>query len=150
MLEAIPDDLELARQRVRAAFADYDAVITTGGVSVGDFDIMADLVSGGEVEMLFNKVTMRPGSVTTAAVKDGNLLFALSGNPGACFVGFELFVRPAIGRMLGVLQPFLPEMTAELGRPYKKINNFTRFVRGGWKRARASFTLIRPSLTNRA
>ncbi|GJM76992.1 hypothetical protein HMSSN036_92080 [Paenibacillus macerans] len=66
MLEAIPDDLELARQRVRAAFADYDAVITTGGVSVGDFDIMADLVSGGEVEMLFNKVTMRPGSVTTA------------------------------------------------------------------------------------
>ncbi|KFN08773.1 MAG: molybdopterin molybdotransferase MoeA [Paenibacillus macerans] len=130
MLEAIPDDLELARQRVRAAFADYDAVITTGGVSVGDFDIMADLVSGGEVEMLFNKVTMRPGSVTTAAVKDGNLLFALSGNPGACFVGFELFVRPAIGRMLGVLQPFLPEMTAELGRPYKKINNFTRFVRG--------------------
>ncbi|MCM3702693.1 gephyrin-like molybdotransferase Glp [Paenibacillus macerans] len=130
VLEAIPDDLELARQRVRTAFADYDAVVTTGGVSVGDFDIMADLVSGGDVEMLFNKVTMRPGSVTTAAVKDGKLLFALSGNPGACFVGFELYVRPAIGRMLGVPQPFLPEVTAELARPYPKINNFTRYVRG--------------------
>ncbi|MGZ7441575.1 molybdenum cofactor synthesis domain-containing protein [Paenibacillus sp. TH7-28] len=130
MLEAIPDDLELARLRVRTAFADYDAVVTTGGVSVGDFDIMADLVSGGDVEMLFNKVTMRPGSVTTAAVKDGKLLFALSGNPGACFVGFELYVRPAIGRMLGVPQPFLPEVTAELARSYPKINNFTRYVRG--------------------
>lgn len=130
ILEAIEDDLATARQRVEAAFAEYDAVVTTGGVSVGDFDIMADLVSGRDVEMLFNKVTMRPGSVTTAAVKDGKLLFALSGNPGACFVGFELFVRPAIGQMLGAPQPFLPELTAELARPYAKINNFTRYVRG--------------------
>ncbi|MGG6311114.1 molybdopterin molybdotransferase MoeA [Paenibacillus macerans] len=130
IFEAIEDDLAQAKARVEAAFAEYDAVVTTGGVSVGDFDIMADLVSGSGVDMLFNKVTMRPGSVTTAAVKDGKLLFALSGNPGACFVGFELFVRPAIGRMLGIPQPFLPELTAELGRPYGKINNFTRFVRG--------------------
>ncbi len=112
------------------AFALYDLVVTTGGVSVGDFDIMADLVSGDDVDMLFNKITMRPGSVTTAAVKNGKLLFALSGNPGACFVGFELFVRPAIGTMLGIGDPFLKEIQAELGHEYVKVNNFTRFVRG--------------------
>lgn len=130
LFEAIEDDLTKAKAQVEAAFANYDVVVTTGGVSVGDYDIMADLVSGDSVDMLFNKVTMRPGSVTTAAVKDGKLLFALSGNPGACFVGFELFVRPAIGKMMGMAQPFLPELTAELARSYRKINNFTRFVRG--------------------
>lgn len=130
ILEAIADDLSVARTKVREAFDRYDIVVTTGGVSVGDYDIMADLVSGGDVDMLFNKITMRPGSVTTAAVKDGKLLFALSGNPGACFVGFELFVRPAIGTILGLEQPFLREVQAELGRDYMKINNYTRFVRG--------------------
>lgn len=130
LFEAIEDDLAQAKAQVEAAIAKYDLVVTTGGVSVGDYDIMADLLSSDSVEMLFNKVTMRPGSVTSAAVKDGKLLFALSGNPGACFVGFELFVRPAIGRMMGVAKPFLPEFTAELARPYRKINNFTRFVRG--------------------
>lgn len=130
ILEAIADDLSVARTKVREAFDRYDIVVTTGGVSVGDYDIMADLVSGGDVDMLFNKITMRPGSVTTAAVKNGKLLFALSGNPGACFVGFELFVRPAIGTILGVEQPFLREVQAELGRDYTKINNYTRFVRG--------------------
>lgn len=130
ILDAIPDDLQIAKQRVEEAFQYYDMVVTTGGVSVGDFDIMADLVRGEEVAMLFNKVTMRPGSVTTTAVKDGKLLFALSGNPGACFVGCELFVRPAIGLMQGSKQPYLAEFQAILGRKYEKINNFTRFVRG--------------------
>ncbi|AZK47423.1 gephyrin-like molybdotransferase Glp [Paenibacillus lentus] len=130
MLEAIEDDLDKARQRVEAAFTEYDIVITTGGVSVGDYDIMAELVREPSTELLFNKVSMRPGSVTTAAVKEGKLLFALSGNPGACFVGFELFVRPFIGAILGVSKPFLPEFQAVLGNTYHKINNFTRFVRG--------------------
>lgn len=130
LLEAIPDQLDQARWIIEQALIDYDVVITTGGVSVGDYDIMADLVKGPDVEMLFNKVTMRPGSVTTAAVKNGKLLFALSGNPGACFVGFELFVRPLLGGMLGREKPFLAEIHAELGSDYMKINNFTRFVRG--------------------
>lgn len=130
MLPAIEDDLGKARQSVVEAFAEYDIVITTGGVSVGDYDIMAELVREQSMEMLFNKVTMRPGSVTTAAVKEGKLLFALSGNPGACFVGCELFVRPYIGTMLGIRDPFLPAFQAVLGKTYAKVNNFTRFVRG--------------------
>lgn len=130
VLNAIADDLSTARSRVLEAIEEYDLVISTGGVSVGDFDIMADLVLGDEMEMLFNKVMMRPGSVTTAAVRQGKLLFALSGNPGACFVGFELFVRPAIGRMMGIEQPFLKEVEATLAADYPKINAYTRFVRG--------------------
>ncbi|WP_151736343.1 gephyrin-like molybdotransferase Glp ['Paenibacillus yunnanensis' Narsing Rao et al. 2020] len=129
MLGAVTDNLDLARSKVQMALESYDLVITTGGVSVGDYDIMGDLVRENSGEMLFNKVAMRPGSVTTAAVRGGKLLLALSGNPGACFVGFHLFARPVIARMQGAAQPFLPEWTAVLGADYTKVNNFTRFVR---------------------
>ncbi|MGN7760127.1 molybdopterin molybdotransferase MoeA [Paenibacillus sp. 22594] len=129
MLGAIVDDIELARSKVQMALESYDLVITTGGVSVGDYDIMGDLIRENSGDMLFNKVTMRPGSVTTAAVRGGTLLLALSGNPGACFVGFHLFARPVILQMQGSVQPFLPEWTAVLGAEYSKVNNYTRFVR---------------------
>lgn len=130
VLDAIMDDLSLARKKVEDALAEYDMVVTSGGVSVGDYDIMGDLVRGDGVEMLYNKIAMRPGSVSTAAVKDGKLLFALSGNPGACFVGFELFVRPSIKGMMGDPNPYLKEWSGTLGADYSKVNNFTRYVRG--------------------
>ncbi len=130
ILEAIMDDLSLAREKVEEALNEYDMVVTSGGVSVGDYDIMGDLVRGDSVEMLYNKIAMRPGSVTTAAVKDGKLLFALSGNPGACFVGCELFVRPSIRGMMGDQNPYLTEWSGTLGADYPKVNNFTRYVRG--------------------
>lgn len=130
MYGSIADDVDTARTKLGEALEHNDMVVTTGGVSVGDYDIMGDLVREGNMEMLFNKVTMRPGSVTTAAVINDKLLFALSGNPGACFVGFELFVRPTIRMMQADAHPYLEEWTAILDDDYTKVNNFTRFVRG--------------------
>ncbi|WP_322906159.1 gephyrin-like molybdotransferase Glp [Paenibacillus campi] len=130
LLGAIEDKLELARSMMMNALEQYDLVVSSGGVSVGDYDIMGDLVRSGEVDMLFNKISMRPGSVTTGAVKDGKLLFALSGNPGACFVGCELLVRPTIRQMMRSRHDYLPQWQAQLGREYTKMNSFTRYVRG--------------------
>ncbi|MEN1986052.1 gephyrin-like molybdotransferase Glp [Paenibacillus sp. ES5-4] len=130
MYGSIADDVAAARAKVEEAVRDNDIVVTTGGVSVGDYDIMGDLVRESDVDMLFNKVTMRPGSVTTAAVVNGKLLFALSGNPGACFVGFSLFVWPTIRMMQSDPHPYLEEWTAIMDTEYTKVNNFTRFVRG--------------------
>lgn len=129
MLGAIADDLELARKKVEMALEAYDLVITIGGVSVGDYDIMGDLIREDPDGMLFNKVAMRPGSVTTAAVRGGTPIIALSGNPGACFVGFHLFAYPVLTAMQGAPSPFLPEGVAVLAKDYQKVNNFTRFVR---------------------
>ncbi|MFB5265508.1 gephyrin-like molybdotransferase Glp [Paenibacillus enshidis] len=129
ILDSVQDDVEAARRTVLDALSGFDYVVTSGGVSVGDYDIMGDLVRQEGVNLLFNKITMRPGSVTTAAVIDEGLLFALSGNPGACFVGCELLVRPVIRTMLGAQQPFLPRWEVLLGADYHRVNNFTRFVR---------------------
>ncbi|CAH1223533.1 hypothetical protein PAECIP111893_04994 [Paenibacillus plantiphilus] len=88
-------------------------------------------LSGQATRLLFDKVAMRPGSPTSAAVIDGKLLFALSGNPGACFVGFELFVRPAILRLLGAsLEAAIPRrVTARLASDFEKGSPHERFVR---------------------
>src|SRR5690625_3044279 len=84
------DDLDACFELVKQALAESDIVITTGGVSVGDFDYLPEIYKRLGAQVLFDKVMMRPGSVTTVASVGEKLLFGLSGNPSACFIGFEL------------------------------------------------------------
>lgn len=95
------DDLDSSIQVVKEAMAKHDIVITTGGVSVGDFDYLPQIYEALNAEVLFNKIAMRPGSVTTVAVANETYLFGLSGNPSACYTGFELYVKPAVLHMMG-------------------------------------------------
>jgi len=127
---SFPDDLAIAREMIRKAIEEVDIVITSGGVSVGDYDVMTEIFAEMEHDLLFNKVAMRPGSPTTAAFHQGTFLFGLSGNPGACFVGFELFVRPVLLRMQGVNDPFADVFEAELGSDYPKGSPHDRYERG--------------------
>ncbi|WP_342508219.1 gephyrin-like molybdotransferase Glp [Sporosarcina sp. FSL K6-2383] len=126
------DDLDACTVIVEQALAETDVLITTGGVSVGDYDYLPAIYERLGAEVLFNKVAMRPGSVTTVAVLGNQLLFGLSGNPSACFTGFELFARPAIIGMMGGTAPYMPRMRAKLGEDFLKPNPFTRFVRAIW------------------
>ena len=126
------DDLDACTKIVEKALQETDLLITTGGVSVGDYDYLPTIYERLGAEVLFNKVAMRPGSVTTVAVLGDKLLFGLSGNPSACFTGFELFTRPAILSMMGCTAPYMPKLQAALGDDFKKANPFMRFVRASW------------------
>jgi molybdopterin molybdotransferase len=126
------DDLDACTAVVEKAIAETDLLITTGGVSVGDYDYLPAIYERLGAKVLFNKVAMRPGSVTTVAVLGNKYLFGLSGNPSACFTGFELFTRPAILGMMGGTAPYMPRMTAKLGEDFTKPNPFTRFIRATW------------------
>ncbi|MCI3920700.1 molybdopterin molybdotransferase MoeA [Paenibacillus sp. TRM 82003] len=130
LIGSVPDSLEALRDAVTDAMAACDVVVTTGGVSVGDYDVVAELLGAWDGELLFHKVQMRPGSVTSAAVRDGKLLLGLSGNPGACFAGFELFVRTVLRAMQGDPSPSPLELPAELAEPFPKTNAYPRYVRG--------------------
>lgn len=125
----LPDDFDTCYAAVKSAVNEVDMLITTGGVSVGDFDYLPAIYEKMKAEVLFNKVAMRPGSVTTVAQLDGKLLFGLSGNPSACYVGFELFTRPIIRHMLYSKKPHLRKENAILKADFPKANPFTRFVR---------------------
>lgn len=123
------DDLKSSIQVVRDAMSKHDIVITTGGVSVGDFDYLPQIYDAINAKVLFNKIAMRPGSVTTVAVADGKYLFGLSGNPSACFTGFELYVKPAVLHMMRATAIYPQIIQATLMEDLTKANPFTRFVR---------------------
>jgi molybdopterin molybdotransferase len=140
---SVPDRPEEARAAIDRALKDCDAVITTGGVSVGDYDVMAELfrelrtkqAEPGEQALarssfvLFDKIAMRPGSPTTAALIRGKPLFGLSGNPAACFVGFELFVKPALLALSGASNPVEELWEAVLEEDYPKGSPHDRYER---------------------
>jgi molybdopterin molybdotransferase len=125
----LPDEFDTCFEAVKNALNVVDLLITTGGVSVGDFDYLPAIYKKLGAEVLFNKVAMRPGSVTTVAVYNEKFLFGLSGNPSACYVGFELFARPIIRFMLFSEKPHLRKEKAKLEVDFPKANPFTRFVR---------------------
>lgn len=125
----LEDELESSYETIKKALDEVDILITTGGVSVGDYDLMPAIYEKLGATVLFNKIAMRPGSVTTVAVRDGQLLFGLSGNPSACYVGFELFVKPIIQAALGNKKPFHQRIQAILAEDFPKPNPFSRFVR---------------------
>ncbi|RIP37463.1 molybdopterin molybdenumtransferase MoeA [Staphylococcus gallinarum] len=123
------DDLETSLETVTNALQQHDIIITTGGVSVGDFDYLPQIYQHLNANVLFNKVAMRPGSVTTVAVAQGKYLFGLSGNPSACYTGFELFVRTAVLNMTGAQAVYPQIVQATLMEDFTKPNPFTRFIR---------------------
>lgn len=143
------DDLDACTELVEKALTESDIVITTGGVSVGDYDYLPVIYERLGANVLFDKVMMRPGSVTTVAVLGNKFLFGLSGNPSACFTGFELFVRPAILKMMGSTSPFIPRMKARLGEDFPKKNPFTRFIRAKWEMG-ASGPIVVPAGFNKS
>lgn len=124
------DEFETCFNQVANALSQVDILITTGGVSVGDYDYLPEIYNKLHANVLFNKIGMRPGSVTTVAEIEGKLLYGLSGNPSACYVGFELYTRPIIRTFLHHTNAFLKKEVAILGSDFPKPNPFDRFVRG--------------------
>lgn len=138
------DDLDQCYETVVRALSETDCLITTGGVSVGDFDFAPAIYERLSADILFNKVSMRPGSVTTTAVSNNQYLFGLSGNPSACFSGFELFVRPVLLKMMGCKKSFLQQTKAILIEDFLKPNPFTQFIRATHE-YNASGPIVKPA-----
>lgn len=130
LYEPIGDSLEALELALKKAYQQSDLIITTGGVSVGDKDVLAELFESWQGELLFNKVMMRPGSPTSAGLMGEKLLLALSGNPGACFVGFELFARPALAAILGDSKDRFTSIEAYMDVDFHKVNAYERYVQG--------------------
>ncbi|MGQ3684886.1 MAG: molybdopterin molybdotransferase MoeA [Candidatus Loosdrechtia sp.] len=78
-----------------------DILILSGGVSMGEYDLVGEVMKDLGTEVYFEKVALRPGKPVIFGRKDKTLIFALPGNPVASFVTFELFIYPAIRKMMG-------------------------------------------------
>ncbi|MBL7492030.1 molybdopterin molybdotransferase MoeA [Frankia sp. AgB1.9] len=106
-LTDVPDDPAQFEAALRAILPEVDAVVTTGGVSVGAHDVVKEVLAAtGEVR--FERIAMQPGQPQGFGVIDGVAVFTLPGNPVSALVSFELFVRPALRRMRGLTGPDRP------------------------------------------
>jgi molybdopterin molybdotransferase len=100
MLGIVPDDYETTRV-ILAEGLERDVLITSGGVSVGEFDFVKDVHAELGVERRLWGVAMKPGKPLVFGVRGRTLVFGLPGNPASAMVSFELFVRPALLRLMG-------------------------------------------------
>ncbi len=116
------DQRELA-DRVRAGLDKADITIVSGGVSVGDYDCLPFVLKDLAVETHFHQVAMKPGKPVLFGSRDGKLLFGLPGNPLGAFMGFELFVRPAIDRLRGGQSAELPWASLPLADAFSTAND---------------------------
>jgi molybdenum cofactor synthesis domain-containing protein len=96
----VPDTNEAVRAAFREALDRADAIISSGGVSMGDRDLVKALL-GEFAEVHFRRVFMKPGKPLNFATAAERLVFGLPGNPVSCLVSFHMFVRPALRVMQG-------------------------------------------------
>ncbi len=111
------DNLNEIRDKIADGLKQADAVITTGGTSVGYADLVPIAVSKlGKPGVIVHGIAMRPAMPTALAILQGKPIFILSGYPVAAMFGFEVFVRPTILRLLGIEHEPRPMLRAKLTR----------------------------------
>ena len=97
------DNVDEIADKIQKALKTQDAVITTGGTSVGGLDLVPDAVNKlGKPGVIVHGVALRPAMPTAVAMLEGKPVLILSGNPVAAIVGFEVFGRPMVCRLLGM------------------------------------------------
>ena len=97
----VADTKEKISAVLKKAMAENDVVIISAGVSVGDYDLVRDILKENGVKILFERVAVKPGRPTVFGVSDKAFCFGLPGNPVSGFVMFELLVKPFLYRMMG-------------------------------------------------
>lgn len=105
-----------------------DMIITTGGVSVGDYDLMEQVFATLGISVLFNRMTIKLGMPVLGGKWQDKLLLALSGNPAAASITFEVLLRPLIRKMAGCTFLWRPSVTAVLKDSFPKKISRRRFV----------------------
>ncbi|MFB0546798.1 MAG: gephyrin-like molybdotransferase Glp, partial [Anaerolineae bacterium] len=129
MLGIARDDPGEISAKIREALdQEVDLVITSGGVSVGDFDVVKEVL-GAEGEMEFWRVQMKPGKPLAFGRIEGVPLLGMPGNPVSAMISFELFARPAILKMLGTLDLEKPTIEATLVDEVRRKDNRRHFLR---------------------
>lgn len=115
---------------LQKGLAECDAVITTGGVSVGDYDLTPEAMEMAGVELLFRGVDIKPGMACVYGVCQGKPVFGLSGNPASSLTNFYVVGVPALRKMMGYREPLMPKIKVTLSSGFGKKSPKARFLRG--------------------
>lgn len=123
LIERLPlarDETSVLKSQIASAAEKCDVVVTSGGVSMGVYDVTKSALHELDAEIFFERVALRPGKPTVfARLPNGTLVFGLPGNPVSVAVTFNLFARTALLAIQGANEPALKYETALLARSVK-------------------------------
>lgn len=131
-LGTAPDSVDEIRALLEEGLRTCDAVLSTGGVSVGDYDVTAKAMEEAGAGILFRGVSMKPGMACAYGVREGKLVCGLSGNPASSLINFHVIAAPAFRRIAGwaadrtLPSPFPVALAEGFGKP----SPLPRFLRG--------------------
>ncbi len=131
---AAPEILPIARDTKEALRPllerglQHDALLVTGGVSAGKYDLVKPALRELGVEFHFERVRIQPGGPTAFGTLANKPVFGLPGNPGSSLVTAQLFARPAIELLAGIAEPILPLLSARFEAPFRHRLGLTRFL----------------------
>ena len=131
-VQKLPDDQTIIAKAIRAAAARCQLVVTTGGVSVGQKDLIPAALSQLSADVQFHGIAIKPGMPALAARLDGTQILGLSGNPFSSAVSFELLAGPLLHCWQGRSGPALDYRQAELRTAFPKASPVRRYLRGYW------------------
>ncbi|MCX2679203.1 molybdopterin molybdotransferase MoeA [Galbibacter sp. EGI 63066] len=125
----VEDTLNESVDVVKKAIEKYDIIVASGGISVGDYDLMRDSFEKNEVEELFYKINQKPGKPIYFGKKEDTLVFGLPGNPAACFINFQVYVIPALFLQMGK-EEFVGFRSIKTAKELVNSSNKALFLRG--------------------
>ena len=128
-VQHVTDDVDAFRHQFQEAIQGSDMVIITGGISVGDHDIVRQLMEEGGVQTHFYKVRQRPGKPLFFGQVGSTLVFALPGNPASVTSCYYQYVYPALRRMQGFRSTFLKKVHLPLREGFVKKEGLTFFLK---------------------
>jgi molybdopterin molybdotransferase len=122
------DDYEDQREKISHGLR-ADVILTSGGVSVGKYDLVKDTLSQLGMRVKFWKVAMKPGKPLIFGTIGNKPVFGLPGNPTSAMISFEQFVRPALLKMMGHVNLFRPLIVAALAEDLNIVSDRLHLVR---------------------
>lgn len=126
----LPDDLEATRRGLEDLAARCDALVTTGGVSMGDHDVLPDAIAALGAEVVYHHLAMRPGKPNLGAVLPGGVaVVALPGNPVSVLVGAAVLAGPVLRRRAGfAAEPSRVRLAVHAGPVLARPMKFRQYV----------------------
>jgi molybdopterin molybdotransferase len=138
------DKINDVKNELVSALKWADMVITTGGASVGDADIVKEAFIEAGADILFWKARMKPGTPIVAAKCENKILFGLSGNPAAAYITFEIFVVPVLLKLMGKTKYNRMKVEATLESNFVKISDQSRYLGAFTYKKEGSYYTILP------
>lgn len=130
ILGRIKDDTASICKKILEGLESCDALLMTGGVSVGDYDLTPAAMEMADVEILFRGVGLKPGMACAYGHKNGKIICGLSGNPASSLINFYAVAYPAFRKLCGYQQCIPKEFDLKLSDTFPKKSSTTRILRG--------------------